>query len=127
MGGRKVVITGGLGLLGQRILRRLLLPPTETAVHVLVIDKDPVADILDGVLSAGMVPGCTVSAVQGELGSSNVASAIKDFAARGSLSVLHLASVMSGEGEANFEKAMQVNIQGEAYSSHTVVVVVLVV
>ncbi|CAM9368378.1 unnamed protein product [Hapterophycus canaliculatus] len=106
---QKFVITGGLGLLGRRILRHVLSTGAE--------------DQHNGNAAAA---GAAVSVVRGDLACSAVAAAIKSFATddgNGSasssssspsspLSVFHLASVMSGQGEADFDEAIRVNIDG---------------
>ncbi|CAM9937474.1 unnamed protein product [Scytosiphon promiscuus] len=159
----KFVITGGLGLLGRRILRHLV-STGGGRVRVMVLDaqlpenRDPTATApLGGAAVRGGVedelahlslPGCqeipvyeaegladdsnvasaaaAVSFVGGDLGCSDVAAAIKSFvngdgngsasslpsSSSSSLSVFHLASVMSGQGEADFDEAIRVNIDG---------------
>lgn len=139
----KFVVSGGLGLLGQRIVRHIF----ATGLHVRVM----VVDAVDGDVGGGhggvrmdnLMPGLSSSnghgtdalnaeIVRGDLGSPDVAAAIKSFAcgdnataaaatatsppSSSSLSVFHLASVMSGQGEQDFDEALRVNIDGtESY------------
>lgn len=72
-----------------------------------------------------------VSVVRGDLSCSDVAAAIKSFAggddgggdhaettSSSTLSVFHLASVMSGQGEEDFGEALRVNIDGVCSVPH---------
>lgn len=149
----KIVISGGLGLLGQRIIRHIF--STGLDVRVLVVDTaTPPVHGFDsaGSTAAGsgdrgggdgdggskdeVLPGLSLKAeiVRGDLACPHVAAAIKSFASGGgcadssataaatttpsslslssSLSVFHLASVMSGQGEQDFDEALRVNIDG---------------
>ena len=93
-------------------------------MEVMIIDKTPVDDA-EAESSVGVVIGCDsttradVSVVHGELGGADARSAIHEFAARGhgapggeALSFFHLASVMSGQGETDFDEALRVNAEG---------------
>lgn len=128
----RCVVTGGFGLLGRRIVRHLLSAEGSqaegAAARVMVIDKDlPGTMIEDYEIGAVDADGgkpargaTSVSVVRGDLGSPHVAAAIKSFAGAGgdgdatSLSVFHLASVMSAQGELDFAEALRVNIDGKS-------------
>lgn len=119
---QKFVISGGFGLLGQRILRHIL-STGRGRVRILVVDTAPYVQPAD---KAGPFGDEAVSVVTGDLGCTSVAAAIKSFvsadvesnsvaaaaAAATSLSVFHLASVMSGQGEQDFDEALRVNVDG---------------
>lgn len=159
---QKLVITGGLGLLGKRVLRRVISDGWlgQRRVRVMIVDKGHDGLKLSGqphldeaelsvILGQSLMSNleavvkdrsaaasrARVSVVRGDLGSAQVSAAIKEFAAEGdvddenvgddvagpsswaakppSLSVFHLASVMSGQGEADFHEALRVNVDGE--------------
>lgn len=166
---QKFVITGGLGLLGRRVLQHVV-STGGGRVRVMVVDTqlpdgpdsgataslaaattgsivedkpmgpsisgrdeipitEPVDDDSGDTAKTGAA-AAAVSFVSGDLGSGDVAAAIKRFANDDGdasatwssssssslstpLSVFHLASVMSGQGEADFDEAIRVNIDGE--------------
>lgn len=124
---QKFVVSGGFGLLGQRIVRHVL-STGRGLVRVMIVDAAPCVQSGDKV---GPFAGDeAVSVVTGDLGSASVAGAIKSFvfadchdddrdtsaaatsASAPSLSVFHLASVMSGQGERDFDEALRVNVDG---------------
>lgn len=131
------IITGGLGLIGQRILRSLIRssPPSDCAILVVDTAVHSPRAFAAGALTdycsssgsretllacsnnKGDEPG-SVSFVQGDIGSPAVVAALDGFAAERALvdaplTVFHLASVMSAQGESDFEQALRVNIDGE--------------
>ncbi|CAM9302953.1 unnamed protein product, partial [Ectocarpus sp. 13 AM-2016] len=141
---QKFVLSGGLGLLGQRVLQHIV-SSGHGCVRVMIVDTAPVqaakssgpptaasgitGDPAVGNGANGEVLGSStargaVSVVRGDLSCSDVAAAIKSFAggddgggdhaetASSTLSVFHLASVMSGQGEEDFGEALRVNIDG---------------
>lgn len=140
---RKVVITGGLGLLGKRISAWFAGGFLKTGpVRLLVVDQtaEPGPDRSFVVghhhhLHLGSMVGqlssvgdeaqrTCISYVRGDIGNAEVSTAIKRFCAASSswtdcanvdpeVSIFHLASVMSGQGEADFDRALSVNIDGE--------------
>lgn len=122
---QKFVISGGFGLLGQRVLRQILSAGRGRA-RVMVVDA---ASCVQYAGEAGTFGDEAVTVVTGDLGCSSVTAAIKSFVSadsctgdvRGSsaaktaapsLSVFHLASVMSGQGEQDFDEALRVNVDG---------------
>lgn len=122
--GRRVVVTGGLGLLGRRILRGIFSTDHgrehEAAARVLVVDheNDLGEELKSDLARDGMADA--VSFVGGDFATAEVAAAIKRFASGGAgaagdagLSVFHLASVMSGQGESDFDQALRVNVAGK--------------
>eukprot|EP00752_Nemacystus_decipiens_P009217 g8232.t1 len=127
---RKFVVSGGFGLLGQRILRHILSAGRGRS-RVMVVDASPRVVLLDDEVDP--FNDESVSVVTGDLGCSSVAAAIKSFASSADcpsgdesdnssaaatgassslLSVFHLASVMSGQGERDFDEALRVNVDG---------------
>ncbi|CBJ32666.1 NAD-dependent epimerase/dehydratase [Ectocarpus siliculosus] len=154
---QKFVLSGGLGLLGQRILQHIV-SSGHGCVRVMIVDTAPLQAAKSGgpptaapgitgdpavgngakceVLGSSTARGAAapiaddsstgaVSVVRGDLSSSDVAAAIKSFAvgddgggdhaettSSSTLSVFHLASVMSGQGEEDFGEALRVNIDG---------------
>ncbi|CAM9444822.1 unnamed protein product [Ectocarpus sp. 8 AP-2014] len=153
---QKFVLSGGLGLLGQRILQHIV-SSGHGCVRVMIVDTAPLQAAMAGgpptaasgitgdpavgngakdeVLGSSTARGAVapiaddssgaVSVVRGDLSCSDVAAAIKSFASgddgggdhaettsSSTLSVFHLASVMSGQGEEDFGEALRVNIDG---------------
>jgi nucleoside-diphosphate-sugar epimerase len=99
----KVVITGGLGFLGRTLGTRL-------AARGRLCGRE-----LDGlVLADALVPGAAAvpagaKAVELDVGDGERVSALLG---DGADAVFHLASIVSGEGEANFDGALRVNLDG---------------
>jgi len=106
----KIVITGGFGFLVQRLASALLergnLKSTggeETSVqHIVLFDQRAP----DSVPFAG---GARVSIVVGDISDGKTVDALID---QDDLSVFHFASIVSGEGERNFDGAMRVKFDG---------------
>ncbi|CAM9950292.1 unnamed protein product [Ectocarpus fasciculatus] len=159
---QKFVLSGGLGLLGQRILQHIV-SSGHGCVRVMIVDtaslqaaksgggphaaaasgitgnpavgkgKGAKGEVLGSATARGAAAPIAddsssgaVSVVRGDLSCSDVAAAIKSFAggdgddggdhaettSSSTLSVFHLASVMSGQGEEDFGEALRVNIDG---------------
>lgn len=120
---QRFVISGGFGLLGQRILRHIIFTG-RGRVRVMVLDTATCVQPADDD-AVGPFGDEAVSVVKGDLGCASVAAAIKSFASAGhendntagatgaSMSVFHLASVMSGQGEQDFDEALRVNVDGK--------------
>ncbi len=106
----KVVITGGCGFIGQRLARRLLERGELTAPSG---SAEPIDELLlfdavppppDGLDSAG-----SVQVVSGDIADRDLVFGLID---RDDVSVFHLASVVSGGGEKDFDLALKVNLTG---------------
>jgi len=106
----KILITGGLGFLGQRLARALLSRGSLTdaggntcQIESIVLfdhaepDDDPFKD------------DARVDLAFGDIADRATIDRLVD---RRDMSVFHLASIVSGEGERNFDKAMRVNLDG---------------
>jgi len=106
----KVVITGGLGFLGLNLARAIvkrgaLTGPSgrqEEVNGILVFDR-VVPDSLPGGLDDRVVMQA------GDISDRDTVFGLID---RDDISVFHLASVVSGEGERDFDLAMRVNLDG---------------
>jgi nucleoside-diphosphate-sugar epimerase len=109
----KIVVTGGTGFLGLRLARQLLAHGEATApsgkreaidemvlFDVVVPDKRP--EGLDG----------RVKIVAGEISDPKAIEALIDTP---NIGVYHLASVVSGEGEQDFDLALKVNLYGHLH------------
>ena len=104
----KVVITGGMGFLGQALARRIgelaaLTGPSggaEPVEEIILFDHQCPAT-LPG------VPGLRV--VEGDIAQREQVTGLID---RDDLTVFHLASVVSGAGEQDFDLALSVNLEG---------------
>ncbi|MGZ8273238.1 MAG: D-erythronate dehydrogenase [Burkholderiaceae bacterium] len=100
----KVVVTGGAGFLGQRLIREVLARGELT-------DTRGQRSRVEEVVAVDQVHAPAqdrVSAVVGDVGD---APFIRK-AVRGADSVFHLAAVVSGAAEADFELGMRVNLDG---------------
>lgn len=91
----KIVITGGGGFLGQRLARALL---AEAGVERLVV-----ADLS---ATRGFEGDARVEALAADLTSPSVAASL----AEGADAIFHLAAVVSGQAEAEFDVGMRVNL-----------------
>lgn len=109
----KVVITGGAGFIGFRLAKRLLELKELTGPNgnKQVIDAITLFDV-------GEPPeqlqkeGVTITTVTGDISDGPTVRKLID---RDDISVFHLASVVSGEGEKNFNLALQVNLDGSRH------------
>ena len=109
----KVVITGGAGFLGQRLAARILdmgaltAPSGETAAvdELLLFDQQVPDDLAERL-------GGPVATVEGDISDRATVEGLID---RDDISVFHLASVVSGGGEKDFDLAIRVNLDGGRY------------
>jgi nucleoside-diphosphate-sugar epimerase len=109
----KVLITGGTGFIGQRLALRLLERGELTgssgdmqAIDELVLFDQTVPEGLSDRFDDSAV---AVTVVAGDIADKDVVGGLID---RDNISVFHLASVVSGGGERDFDLAMQVNLDG---------------
>lgn len=117
----KVLITGGTGFLGLQLCRFLLRRGSLTAPLAAAAQGAPSASIDEVVLlDVPAPPAATplprfvdaddrVRVVRADLTERDVAFGVVDTP---NMAVFHLASVMSGQGEADFDLAMNVNLEG---------------
>lgn len=103
----KVLITGGAGFLGQRLLRQLLRRGTLTGPsgHQERLDEIIVFDRV----AAAASDDRRVRAVTGDLAD---AALLRDLVDPRVSSVFHLAAVVSGQAETDFDLGMRVNVDG---------------
>eukprot|EP00941_MAST-03F_sp_MAST-3F-sp1_P005452 g5452.t1 len=114
-----VIISGGLGFLGRRLAQRVLQRGslcgpcgTQMAVERVILFDTPKAsttseDTFDP--SFQVLDDPKVRVVKGDIGCAETCSSLID---SDNLSVFHLASIMSGQGEEDFELCHRVNLQG---------------
>lgn len=104
----KVLITGGAGFLGQRLMRRLLQRGTlrGRGGHQEQIDE---IVVFDRVPPSGASQHPRVRAIAGDLCDASVMREIVDERVG---SVFHLAAIVSGQAEADFDLGMRVNVDG---------------
>ena len=102
----KVVITGGAGFLGQLLIAELLNEGTlsDAQGQPQEIERIVVFDQIQGQLT-----GQRVSYVTGDIGDTSLLSGVLDATVGG---VFHLATVVSGTAEVDFDLGMRVNIRG---------------
>ena len=106
----KVVITGGGGFLGNQLARKLvrrgslcgISGKAETIDELVIFDQKMSQQACEGL-------GEPVRFVEGDIADRDLIFSLID---RDDISVFHLASLVSGEGEQNFDLAMQVNLKG---------------
>ncbi len=106
----KVVITGGAGFLGLRLAYRLLERGELTGPDGSRQNIDELV-LFDLRAPAGLPASgsTTINTVCGQISDSRTVRALID---RDDISVFHLASVVSGGGELDFDLAMRVNLDG---------------
>ena len=100
--GVRVVITGGRGFIGHALARRLLARGElagRTIGEILAFDRP----------GSGPDPEPGVVAVDGDIGDAADVAALLDCE---DVAVFHLASVVSGQGELDFDLALRVNLDG---------------
>jgi nucleoside-diphosphate-sugar epimerase len=101
----KVVITGGAGFLGQRLARRLLQTGTLTA-------RDGSAQAIREILLVDVVQanGCDDARVRSIAGDISDPQLLRDVIRPDIASVFHLAAIVSGQAEADFDLGMRINL-----------------
>jgi nucleoside-diphosphate-sugar epimerase len=102
----KVLITGGAGFLGQRLLSALLKRPSLFGKHQQPepIDQITVLDLLAPPTTCG---DSRVRFVEGDITAAACISSVLDESIS---SVFHLAAVVSGAAEADFDLGMRINL-----------------
>ncbi len=111
----KVVITGGCGFIGLRLARRLLergelTGPSgapERIDELVLFDRAPPERQVEVPLAAAL--DGTVTILLGEISNRDEVAGLIN---RDDISVFHLASVVSGGGERDFDLALRVNLTG---------------
>jgi nucleoside-diphosphate-sugar epimerase len=106
----KIVITGGAGFIGQNLARALIARGVLTGPSGEPEDIDAIV-LFDAVPAPTLAPDPDgrVTTVTGDIADSEAIAALVD---RDDISVFHLASVVSGGGELDFDLAMAVNLDG---------------
>ena len=105
----RVVITGGCGFIGRRLGEKILERGTLTGPSG---SQEPVDSLVlfDAVVPPGLEPfDERVEIVSGDIADRDLIFSLVD---RDDISVFHLASVVSGGGEKDFDLAMRVNLDG---------------
>ena len=93
-----VLITGGAGFLGQRLARKLLQRTGEAAVtRLTLVDMVPANDFGDA----------RVRSIVGDISDSGM---MREAVSADVTSIFHLAAVVSGQAEADFDLGMRVNL-----------------
>lgn len=109
----KVLITGGTGFIGLRLARRLLEGGTLTGPDGKAREIDEMV-LFDQVVPERKPGGLDerVHLVAGDISDKATITGLVD---RDDISVFHLASVVSGGGEKDFDLAMRVNLDGNLH------------
>mmetsp|Transcript_2145 Transcript_2145/g.4941 ORF Transcript_2145/g.4941 Transcript_2145/m.4941 type:complete len:541 (-) Transcript_2145:113-1735(-) len=105
----KVIITGGFGFLGQQLCKRILMTGK-------LIGKDdvevPVTKVVLFDKAAGQSDLITDARVETVIGDIGDAATCRELVDQDGVLLFHLASIMSGQGELDFDLCMKVNMQG---------------
>ena len=106
----KVVITGGAGFIGQNLARALIARGVLTGPSGADEEIDSIV-LFDAVPAPALPPDPDgrITTVTGDIAGREAVAAVVD---RDDISVFHLASVVSGGGELDFDLAMAVNLDG---------------
>jgi D-erythronate 2-dehydrogenase len=106
----KVVITGGTGFIGRMLAKRILELGQLTGPSGGREDIDELV-LFDAVAPPGPLPGLDERArvVTGDIADRDLVFSLID---RDDISIFHLASVVSGGGELDFDSAIRVNLTG---------------
>mgnify|MGYP001028100004 CR=1 FL=1 len=102
----RIVVTGGAGFLGQRVLKALLRQPT-VDINGEARPLDELV-VLDRVVPAQLLADPRVRALEGDLG---IVLETSPEVFQGADAVIHLASAVSGECEADLQLGLTVNLQ----------------
>lgn len=120
-----IIITGGMGLLGQSVLRSVLSSRScisKQYTRVILVDTDnvfppEVGDARGVDTSQHGSQSTSVSTLRRDVGSPEFAAELRQLIMENGayfpLTIFHLASVMSAQGEEDFERALHVNVDGE--------------
>lgn len=105
----QVLVTGGAGFLGSRLVHALLARGsiTTSGGDEAAIDKLIVADI-----APPAKPFPDDKRLETRYGDYSEADAVSQLIGRDTGAVFHLAAIVSGEAEQDFEKGMRVNLEG---------------
>lgn len=102
--GLRVLITGGAGMIGRKLAARLIADGAIGGRAIAALDlQDVVAPV------SGAAGAFAIDAITGDLAAPGVAEAL---VARRPDVIFHLAGVVSGEAEANFDLGYRVNLDG---------------
>jgi D-erythronate 2-dehydrogenase len=106
----KVLITGGAGFLGQQLVRALLQQGSiELADDGGKVTRHPLSGIVCFDVAEGRITDSRVSNRAGDIGDPATVAALVD---KETTVVIHLAAVVSGTAEADFDLGMRVNLDG---------------
>ena len=101
----RVMITGGAGFLGQRLARRLL--ERGTLADATGLQQKIGRIVLVDVAAAGGFDDVRIESIAADIADPSTLSRLID---RGTGSVFHLAAVVSGQAERDFDLGMRVNL-----------------
>src|SRR5688572_4933473 len=101
----KVLITGGAGFLGRRLANKLVERRTLTG-------SDGRDHAIDEIVLVDIVPaeGCTDARIRMIVGDISDATLLNRAIERNTGSVFHLAAIVSGQAEADFDLGMRINV-----------------
>ena len=101
----KVLVTGGAGFLGRRLAQKL-------AARGSLKGTDGRDQAIDEIVLLDVVPaeGCTDARIRMIVGDITDAALLRRMIDRGVGSVFHLAAIVSGQAEADFDLGMRINV-----------------
>ena len=110
----KVLVTGGTGFIGAQLAKRVLAlgKLTNSAGKTEPVDEMVLFDVA---MPAKPIPGLDDKRITIKAGDIADKKTIASLIDRPDISVFHMASIVSGEGEQNFDLAMKVNLDGHMH------------
>ena len=107
----KVLITGGTGFIGAQLAKRILALGALTGLSG---KQEPVDEIVlfDVALPEKPIPGLDDKRIKIQAGNIADRAVVDRLVDRADIGVFHLASIVSGQGEQDFDLAMRVNLDG---------------
>ena len=110
----KVLITGGTGFIGSQLAKRILTLGALTGPSGRPEPVDAMT-LFDVALPATPIPGLDDKRISIQAGDISDKATVARLIDRDDIAVFHLASIVSGHGEKDFDLAMRVNLDGHLH------------
>jgi nucleoside-diphosphate-sugar epimerase len=105
----EILVTGGAGFLGQQLIARVLAKGTMGLADAQGTRDEPVSRIVCFDVGEGAIRDPSVRNVAGDISD---AAQVRALVSKDTGAVVHLAAVVSGTAEADFDLGMRVNLDG---------------